>query len=59
MPHIRDVRVKKKGAAQFGERLRQVRKEAEEAMKRALRVSGTTHPSNKLTQRHYGPFEII
>ena len=40
MPHIRDVRVKKEGAAQFGEQLRWVRKEAEEAMKRALRVSG-------------------
>ena len=39
MPHIRDIRVKKKGAAQFGKRLRQVRKDAEEAMKWALRIS--------------------
>ena len=40
MPHIWDVHVKKEGAAQFGEQLRRVRKEAEEAMKWALRVSG-------------------
>jgi len=33
MPHIRDVRVKKEGVVQFGERLRWVSKEAEEAMK--------------------------
>jgi len=61
-------------------------REAEEAMKRALRISGesfnrhvwpttrfapgdlayiegtnirTTRPSNKLTQRRYGPFEVL
>jgi len=33
MPHICDICVKKEGAAQFGEQLRRVRKEAEEAMK--------------------------
>jgi len=50
MPHIRDVHVKKEGAAQFGERLRRTRKEAEEAMKWALWVSGesfnrSVHPT--------------
>ena len=40
MPHIHDVHVKKEGVAQFGERLRQVRRDAEEAMKWALHMSG-------------------
>ena len=39
MPHICDVCVKKDGAAQFGELLRRVRRDAEEAMKWALCVS--------------------
>jgi len=40
MPHVHNFKVKKKGAAQFGERLRKTMREAEEAMKRALHVSG-------------------
>lgn len=40
MPHICDVHVKKEVVAQFGEWLRQVRKNAEEAMKWALWVLG-------------------
>jgi len=40
MLYICDVQMKKKGAAQFGERLRWMRKDAEEAMKWALCISG-------------------
>jgi len=40
MPHIHNIRVKKEGATQFGERIRRTMREAEEAMKRALYISG-------------------
>ena len=40
MPHVHNFKVKKEGATQFGERLRKTMQEAEEAMKRALHVSG-------------------